>query len=63
MSGCKCNHKGEDAQYLHLCKQGNLDKFLVIRNVSRAWLSLASFLCKRLESGEILTRMNFNFPR
>ena len=63
MSGCNCVHKGEDAQYLHLCKQLNLDKFLVIRNVNRAWLSFTCFPCKRLESGEILTRMNFNFAR
>ena len=63
MSGCKCIHQGEDAQYLHLCKQGNLDIFLVIRNVNKAWLSLAWFSCKRIESGEILTRMNFNLPR
>ena len=63
MSGCKCIHKGEDAQYLHLCKQGNLDKFLVIRNVNTAWLSFTCFPCKPLESSGILTRMNFNLPR
>ena len=63
MSGCKCIHQDEDAQYLHLCKQENLDEFLVIRNLNSALLSLACFLCKHLESGETLTKMNFNLPR
>ena len=63
MSGCECIHQGEKAQYLQLCKQRNLDKFLVIRNVNTAWLYLACFLCKHLESGELLKRMNFTLPR
>ena len=63
MSGCECIRHCEKAQYLHLCKQGNLDKFLVIRNVNTAWLYLACLPCKRLESGELLKRMNFTLPR
>ena len=39
-----------------------MDKFPVVRNVNRVWFSLEFLPCKRPESGEILTRMNFNLP-
>ena len=36
------------------------NKFPVVRNVTRIWFSLAYLLCNRSESGEILTRLNFD---
>ena len=43
--------------YLHFCKQRSQDKFPVVRSTNGVWFCLP---CKRPESREIYTRMNFN---